>query len=371
MERAADEFPDAYGYKKKALGENSGFYMRTQFNTHNWIQINSTAELHTLLWTEMNNSNRINNSQLDVHLSFGKAKRGENILEDDHDYFDSDRALDFSQHKTNGLDLGSSPAAKLYSKDTRENTWSSPGGVQNLLLRMYCDPTSILYNGFLKEQGEDFYRLLKMEIDSPEHFCEETSPLRNAATGAGGILSDDAVRQYILNPYNAKWQTHSNNCKGFLPKKNKYPPIDQEASIALPPTVIEWRTLHEESATSNRILTEYKQRRHVSPMPSLMASAVSTQPAGGINAITFTLHGTRNTVMIKGGLTEESTMRLIMGNGAAFYDSIDTYNYEVGLANGLPYSFSNTAFEDEKLGTFMDLRGVKLPLEVELIPVQN
>ena len=86
MERAADEFPDAYGYKKEAPGENSGFYMRTQFNTHNWIQINSTAELHTLLWTEMNNSNRINNSQLDIHLSFGKAKRGENILEDDHDY---------------------------------------------------------------------------------------------------------------------------------------------------------------------------------------------------------------------------------------------------------------------------------------------
>jgi hypothetical protein len=93
----------------------------------------------------------------------------------------------------------------LYSKDQRENTWSSPGLVQNLLLRMYCYPTSILYNGFLKEQGEDFYRLLKMEIDSPEHFCEETSPLRNAASGAGGILSDDAVRQYILTPYNAKW----------------------------------------------------------------------------------------------------------------------------------------------------------------------
>jgi hypothetical protein len=68
-------------------------------------------------------------------------------------------------------------------------------------------------------------------------------------------------------------------------------------------------------------------------MLSLMASAVSTQPAGGINAITFTLHGTRNMVMIKGGLTEESTMREIMENGAAFYDSIDTYKYEVGLAN--------------------------------------
>jgi len=153
---------------------------------------------------------------------------------------------------------------------------------------------------------------LKNKINRPEHSIEETISLRNTVNSAG-ILSDDDVKQYFLNPYGSNWRTYNNNFKGHLPKKNEYPPTDQEASTSEPPTGNEWRIIHEEPITTTSILTEHRQRHISVPIPPLMVYAVTTRPARGINVITFLSRGQEiNTVIIKGNLTEESTMREIM-----------------------------------------------------------
>ena len=79
MSLAISNLPSEYGIKTKSLGKRCKLYFQKQWNSSAWCKLSTTDDLHQNLKDQMSKKGRVSDKILQLKVSFGKAKKGENF----------------------------------------------------------------------------------------------------------------------------------------------------------------------------------------------------------------------------------------------------------------------------------------------------
>ena len=111
----------------------------------------------------METKSRVKNGIIEIRLSFGRAKAGQEyqLDRDLHDYVCSDfgEGVKFSQSGA-----PASPYIRKVGKVKRDDCWNKPAHITNFIDSLYVTPSSKLHYGFLKEHGNSFFRIISANL---------------------------------------------------------------------------------------------------------------------------------------------------------------------------------------------------------------
>ena len=160
---AGEQFTEEYGVERKSLGPKGKLFLQKLWNSSAWMEVTSTNMLTSSIKNQMETKCRVKNGVLQMRISFGRAKVGQEFLieHDRHNYVCQNfgDGLKFSQ--SGGP---ASPYVRKVGKVKRDAFWDKPARIAELVSELYTIPSSKLYYGFLKEHGNSFYRIISANL---------------------------------------------------------------------------------------------------------------------------------------------------------------------------------------------------------------
>ena len=190
-------------YKNK-ISTSSKIYCNLRYNKHQWSPINNTKEFHDIIFSEHANRDRIVGKQLKMWISIGYSTQ-DTLVDENDIYFDSIEALQF-------------PAKPL-------KNWDEKKTIENLLNRMYFDKKSCLHHGFTAQHKHSFAMDISLFVKSGVDKMAENAGFKKALDSDSILLTDDEVKQYILDPYYKNG--NFNSTLNHHPAKGVYPPSNR------------------------------------------------------------------------------------------------------------------------------------------------
>ena len=88
MVLACKHFGEEYGISRKSLGPKCKLFLQKLWNSLAWMEITLTKMLHNLIKDQMETKDRMKNGALQMMISFGRAKGGQEFTTERgmHDY---------------------------------------------------------------------------------------------------------------------------------------------------------------------------------------------------------------------------------------------------------------------------------------------
>ena len=238
MVLAGDQFTEEYGVERKSIGPKCKLFLQKLWNRLSWMEVTSTNMLTSSIKDKMETKGRVKNGVLQMRISFGLAKVGQEFLteRDRHNYVCQDfgDGLKFSQSGE-----PASPYVRKVGKVKRDACWDKPARIAELVSELCTTPSSKLYYGFLKEHGNSFYRII-IAIFFVHKDNSVFLPTLDDPTNQK--LTDEVITRNILSVFVL---IHQNDFPGApMPETKKCPPVN-ETMIDMPPTFRKWQTMQQ------------------------------------------------------------------------------------------------------------------------------